>query len=376
MINSYVSMTILAIVYDVAILSSIVCKWKTLNKASKLFVLNIVLVIFGSFFDLLTYSQSYSLKIQSLFLFVSIIVGCIILPVFAYYFTYLANESKNIVSKNYARIIFIANLLSIIAAVVLFLIGKLFIISNDQVVSAPFVLIVYIVELCSTLLLVLLLFIYAKQIKFRTFIAFLLLIIMPVIGLTIEYIFDMYISYTVTSFSVLIQYILLQSKVIAETEMRSKIENELSRTDVMTGLKNRRAYNEFIENAKENSIFGAAFFDVNGLKTVNDTKGHSEGDRLIISFAKLLSESLANAEVFRISGDEFVAIYTSAVPENTITQEIDLINNELVSHNNIGSMGFYSQNGMNIEKMINEAEKLMYVQKREYYEKTGIERRK
>lgn len=50
-------------------------------------------------------------------------------------------------------------------------------------------------------------------------------------------------------------------------------------------------------------------FDLNNLKTVNDTMGHSAGDRLIMDFAKLLHSVIPEKDfVGRYGGDEFMAV--------------------------------------------------------------------
>ena len=50
-------------------------------------------------------------------------------------------------------------------------------------------------------------------------------------------------------------------------------------------------------------------FDLNNLKTVNDTMGHSAGDQLIINFAKLLRSVIPEKDfVGRYGGDEFIAV--------------------------------------------------------------------
>ena len=96
-------------------------------------------------------------------------------------------------------------------------------------------------------------------------------------------------------------------------EQRADIYKNISLTDGMTGLKNRRAFEEALDKtadsfpyAGENTLF---MLDVNGLKKVNDTYGHNCGDELIVNAAKCITESFGpDAQVFRIGGDEFAVI--------------------------------------------------------------------
>ena len=73
----------------------------------------------------------------------------------------------------------------------------------------------------------------------------------------------------------------------------------------------------------ENANFGVVVFDLNFLKETNDTYGHDVGDKLIATSAKLIADVFKRSPVFRIGGDEFVAVL----------QYIDLENcEELLKH--------------------------------------------
>ena len=85
-------------------------------------------------------------------------------------------------------------------------------------------------------------------------------------------------------------------------------------TDPLTGVKSKRAYldvrKQFEQKIESNTIkeFAIAVFDVNGLKEVNDHFGHEVGDQHIIGACNLICTILKHSPVFRIGGDEFVAI--------------------------------------------------------------------
>ena len=88
--------------------------------------------------------------------------------------------------------------------------------------------------------------------------------------------------------------------------------------DALTGVRNKHAYvdyeeklNKRIENG-ENVEFALLVFDVNNLKEVNDTYGHQTGDRYICDTAKIICDIFKHSPVFRIGGDEFVAIADGA----------------------------------------------------------------
>ena len=84
--------------------------------------------------------------------------------------------------------------------------------------------------------------------------------------------------------------------------------------DGLTGVKNKLAYLEFLKEleiqAKDHSFegYGVVVFDLNGLKVINDTLGHEAGDEYLKSACRLICEHYKHSPVYRIGGDEFVAI--------------------------------------------------------------------
>ena len=85
----------------------------------------------------------------------------------------------------------------------------------------------------------------------------------------------------------------------------------LSYNDTLTGLYNRTYFEEKIEelNSGEHLPLGIIMGDVNGLKLVNDSLGHLEGDRLLKSIASVLNKTCGDKGfVFRWGGDEFMIL--------------------------------------------------------------------
>lgn len=100
------------------------------------------------------------------------------------------------------------------------------------------------------------------------------------------------------------------SRDITERKMMEERLRYLSEIDILTGLYNRYSFEEKIKelNYEKYLPLGVIMGDVNGLKIVNDTLGHFEGDNLLKSIAKILKEicSYSNGYVFRWGGDEFI----------------------------------------------------------------------
>ena len=104
---------------------------------------------------------------------------------------------------------------------------------------------------------------------------------------------------------------LLQVEKIREAELGSA--RLMAYTDSLTGVKSKTAYQEDIIGIGkriEDGIlkdFAVAVFDVNGLKLVNDTKGHDEGDKVIKEACAIICKTFKHSPIYRIGGDEFVA---------------------------------------------------------------------
>ena len=92
---------------------------------------------------------------------------------------------------------------------------------------------------------------------------------------------------------------------------------KIAYSDALTGLGNRAAYLERLEECVKEHIqrLGIVYLDVNNLKKVNDVHGHEQGDILIETAAAVIAESFgAFGRAYRIGGDEFcVLIDTNAM---------------------------------------------------------------
>lgn len=88
----------------------------------------------------------------------------------------------------------------------------------------------------------------------------------------------------------------------------------LTDVDELTGLLNRRGFFARIDEIRRKAKRSdrqvlITYFDVDGLKRVNDEKGHSEGDKLLVAAADVLRTAFREQDIVaRIGGDEFVAL--------------------------------------------------------------------
>ena len=105
-----------------------------------------------------------------------------------------------------------------------------------------------------------------------------------------------------------------QQRLEAKVDERTRQLQELAEQDPLTGIANRRqlfgALNEALERARiSGDRIGVFFLDIDNFKTLNDSMGHSYGDRVLIAIARRL-EAIAQGRGFaaRLGGDEFTVV--------------------------------------------------------------------
>lgn len=103
----------------------------------------------------------------------------------------------------------------------------------------------------------------------------------------------------------------LMSKIV---EICSNAINKMAVYDFLTGVRNRNSFEKELAQLKNNGVDAYYFLaDVNNLKVTNDAMGHSAGDELLQTVAKLLKNTAGkDGMVFRYGGDEFVILWKGA----------------------------------------------------------------
>ncbi len=163
-------------------------------------------------------------------------------------------------------------------------------------------------------------------------------------------------------------------------------EHENAVLDIMTGFANRRAYEQDVSEPESEQMFGDLVYiaiDINGLKTVNDTLGHDDGDRLICGAAQCMEQSFGQrGRLYRIGGDEFVALVSAEEDElGTLFEDFEKGMELWSAQNGIplsASYGFVRRDEFPDEPLSELgriADERMYEAKDRYYQETGEKRR-
>lgn len=144
--------------------------------------------------------------------------------------------------------------------------------------------------------------------------------------------------------------------------------NVLSFRDPLTGAFNRNAMFEHGIKYPPRTSIGVVYCDITGLKQTNDSKGHSQGDQLIRRCCRLMGESLDTPWIYRTGGDEFVAVFLDGTRE-ALLKNVQNLRDRISLERCHMAVGYAwsDQQPFHLERLISQADKVMYQDKRDYY---------
>jgi len=165
-----------------------------------------------------------------------------------------------------------------------------------------------------------------------------------------------------------------------ELERHNRLLNNLSQTDELTGLSNRRGFlaaaQQSLDAALERNARGLLFYaDIDGLKTINDNYGHEEGDGVIKAAAMLLKKAFRSSDIVgRMGGDEFTVftVDTTLSSKDAIGRRLACLIDEFNAGSDkpyrismsYGVAPFPGSGETTIETLLSEADQCLYEQKR------------
>lgn len=171
-----------------------------------------------------------------------------------------------------------------------------------------------------------------------------------------------------------IRYSMVQTFQRLENEKKELYD--MARTDMLSGLANRNALEEYahrlIANAsREKKEFAFLFLDLDNFKDINDSLGHNVGDELLKKISSMISEALrSNDFVARVGGDEFVVIvesYSSIMELTAIVERIQqhlaqtwVIQTHPISVGSSVGIAFYPKDGKDLISLMKNSDIAMY----------------
>ncbi len=160
-------------------------------------------------------------------------------------------------------------------------------------------------------------------------------------------------------------------------EIRNLLDKEksMARNDFLTGVANSLSFNEIATKEIERTSrfihpLSLAYIDIDNFKQVNDSFGHSAGDKLLHSVAVKIKENIRSIDtVSRLGGDEFAVLMPETNAENAMVALNNLRHNllEMAHENNwpiTFSIGVVTcSESCKLDELIKEADNLMYTVK-------------
>jgi diguanylate cyclase (GGDEF)-like protein len=154
--------------------------------------------------------------------------------------------------------------------------------------------------------------------------------------------------------------------------MMNKLK-ELSSRDMLTGVMNRNEMNNYVDflrklpDSQKTSV-GILFTDLNGLKKINDTRGHEDGDRLLQNAACALREVFDVQNIFRAGGDEFVVILTD-VSREQMEENVQALHKAAAHYPEVSFAAGYGfeENCKDVRRALAQADEKMYEAKKKHY---------
>ncbi len=139
--------------------------------------------------------------------------------------------------------------------------------------------------------------------------------------------------------------------------------------DSLTGMYNRNRYERDLPELFERyqDALSCIYIDVNGLREMNNTKGHDLGDIMLRTVAQAITTYFKSEYSYRVGGDEFV-LFVPSTDEQQLTQCSEDMAKELLTYDYHVSVGIECEKQVHtIAQLIKAAEQKMYAQKRAFY---------
>lgn len=344
--------------------------------SAKLYLVSVIAAVFGTAMDAVSYLMEGTTVPDGVQWIVTIfaLAGCDLLMVPFVYYAWSLVQEKEPTSPWYAHMVAIACSADFFFILVTSLLGENFTIKNGVFTPGPMYDYNGVLQIVMLFWFFIVILYKRKALGKKGVLTIGTYFVLPTIAALLQWtVMEESLVYVSVALVMSIVYVSLQAGEIEKGHLREKVMFEVSNTDSMTGLNNRRAYEARLTGVDPCAEACVMFCDLNGLKHANDTYGHKAGDELILRFADLLRKSFPLADIFRISGDEFVVI-RQGMTEEMFQARIDQLRQRVKENDDIAALGATCGSGSEIMSLITYAEKEMYADKNGYYKKRGIRR--
>lgn len=390
-------MDIICMLIMLILVLNLIFEKREIGRTTKLFLGLMLGTTWALFFDFLTWSLDGKLQYSNwtyIFTIASLCSGAILGALLELYLSSYLSDMYNLDSSiKHAGVCVILNIIAFIITLTLavthsafefvdghYELGELY----DVITVIPILTIVYMIGYVIA---------HVKIIGIHDVIAAILYVLTMIVGVVIEAVHGIgatYVSITISDvfIFVMLQNNLIESSMKQQEELKKNVEKWMRRsnTDEVTGFLNRHAYEEEIASLEKRGVkdnFVYVSMDVNGLKVVNDTKGHDAGDELLIGASICMKQCFSSyGKLYRIGGDEFVALIYAGISElETIMKEFEEMAEEwrgILTECLTISCGYVRKcedENMTLHQMATLADKRMYINKSFFYQRNGIDRR-
>ena len=367
---SYVELNVFSLVFLILCYVNIRNKGKKYLYDQKIFLLmleaNAVLLTLDSLQWILNGTPGTALRVISIIIAVAYSattpVSCYLWSIFA---DYQIHRDENHIKKLFIPLT-IPLIINLILALLSAFFGFFFVIDQNNVYHRGS-LFFLMASICYFYLFYSLIYIILKRksVEHKAYIPLLLFALPPFIGGIIQSLFyGVSIVWNCTTISIFIIFI--------------NIQNSQLYTDSLTGLYNRRQFDNYMQecfrNCDEGVMLGTIMIDLDSFKKINDSWGHIAGDVALVEAGKILKNSFRKEDIIcRYGGDEFVVVLkvvgmvelTNMVERlKTNTNKFNKNNDLLYSINfSIGFDILDCKSGMTIQQFIKHIDNLMYEDK-------------
>lgn len=200
------------------------------------------------------------------------------------------------------------------------------------------------------------------------------------------YIFKIILRVIVMILILLCCLISIRFSMLIFKRISNPLYQDMSNTDTLTGLKNKNSFTVDMHNIESGnqSRYAIVTIDLNGLKNINDNRGHQMGDIYIQNGADAIRKAMEGTDFigYRVGGDEFSVVLKDC-DIDTVKSFADRIARMAESINrggiktsmSIGYAKFDAEKDRNFSMTMERADAMMYENKRLYYQTKNLKRR-